>query len=404
MYLTGLDGDQISYATQASRTVTITCIDVAQRCKIQADILPRNYNHTEEKLYLGTNDQNTVYALGKSHQGFTVHVQFKLKYQYFDRLRDSVARVPSKVVSRIVPDGFPPTLDSYLNESLDLKPFEDNLSLKLCSNDQQDALKVMPISSCSKGEPPFLLTGPFGSGKTRLLALAAHISFRSLTSMHLLVCVQQHVSAGAFLSCFNDLASAKDVFVVQVVTESKYRLADYQPICKTVSQLQEMEERGHFARKKKVMVIATCSTANNLLYNEVFQPGYFTHIYIDEGAQMREPEAVAPLGFATEDTVLVIAGDQHQVCACVCVCVCVCVHTCTCTWVCGCTCTCVCLQINYVPRLVQLCLFLERSHRHVGCPCLWSRDCTKCTQRRLLTRGSGVTEPSQPTFAAILIS
>ena len=49
-YLTGLDGDQISYATQASRIVTI---DVAQGTKIQADILPRNYSHTEEKLYLG---------------------------------------------------------------------------------------------------------------------------------------------------------------------------------------------------------------------------------------------------------------------------------------------------------------------------------------------------------------
>ena len=218
-YLTGLDGDQISYATQASRFVTI---NYAQN-KIQADILPRNYSHTEERLYLGISDRkNKDLDWRKFHQGCTVHIKFELKHEYFDRLHDSVAKVPLTVVSRIVPDGFPSTIKLLLNEPLDLTPFEDDLSLKLCSGDQLDALKAMPISSCSKGEPPFLLTGPFGSGKTRLLALAAHISFRSLTSMHLLVCVQQHVSAGAFLSCFNDLASAKDVFVVQVVTESKY--------------------------------------------------------------------------------------------------------------------------------------------------------------------------------------
>ena len=307
-YLTGLDGDQISYATQASRIVTI---NYAQST-IQADILPRNYSHTEDRLYIGISDRkNQDLDLRKFHQGCTVLVKFELKYEYFDRLRDSVARVPLKVVSRIVPDGFPSTFNLSLNEPLDLTPFEHDLSLSLCSRDQLDALKAMPISSCSKGEPPFLLTGPFGSGKTRLLALAAHISFRSLNSMHLLVCVQQHVSAGAFLSCFNDLSSAKDVFVVQVVTENKFF---DQPFCATIRLLQEMANK--LANKKKVMIIATCSSTINLLYKRVFPRGYFTHIYIDEGAQMREPEAVAPLGFATEDTVLVLAGDQHQVCVC----------------------------------------------------------------------------------------
>ena len=100
--------------------------------------------------------------------------------------------------------------------------------------------------------------------------------------------------------------------------------------------------KDKLAKKKKVMIIATCSSTINLLNKRVFSRGYFTHIYIDEGAQMREPEAVAPLGFATEDTVLVIAGDQHQVC--VCVCVRACVRACAC----ACACVCVCELGRYV--------------------------------------------------------
>jgi len=39
----------------------------------------------------------------------------------------------------------------------------------------------------------------------------------------------------------------------------------------------------------------------------------FTHILIDEGAQSREPEAVAPLSLADKHTKIVIAGDHMQV-------------------------------------------------------------------------------------------
>ena len=46
---------------------------------------------------------------------------------------------------------------------------------------------------------------------------------------------------------------------------------------------------------------------------DLFSPGFFTHILMDEGAQAREPEAVAPLCLATKDTKIVIAGDSSQV-------------------------------------------------------------------------------------------
>ena len=44
-----------------------------------------------------------------------------------------------------------------------------------------------------------------------------------------------------------------------------------------------------------------------------YKPLPYTHILIDEGAQSREPEAVAPLGLADKHTKIVIAGDHMQV-------------------------------------------------------------------------------------------
>ncbi len=313
-YLVGLNGDQISYATQASRKVLLTIRDASTNTKVSADILPNNYSHTEEKLYLGFSDRfSDQAAFSAFSDGARVTVKFEINHQYFDRLRDSVDKIPSRVVSRIVPDGLQ-KIDPSATNRLKLYLHKEDLSPERCSEDQLDALQAMPITSSSRGEPPFLITGPFGSGKTRLLAVAAHISFRSSSIMKLLVCVQQHVSADAFLSCFNEFSDAKDVHVVQVVTDIKYNQVSSRydrPNCMTVSQLQE--KLYILNGKNKLMIIATCSTAINLQYKKVFRIGYFSHIYIDEGAQMREPEAIAPLGFATEDTILVIAGDQHQV-------------------------------------------------------------------------------------------
>ena len=311
-YIVGLNGDQISYATQASRRVTIMFKN-GDNIKYPADILSKNYHHTEERLYLGFNESAMRSHNVWSSQAVPVSVRFELKYQYFDRLRDSVRRVPKTVIPRIVLDGKQPSIKDSMPIYLD--QYKKELRLDLCSNDQLEALKA--TTSCTAGEPPLIITGPFGSGKTRVLALAAHVSLKSLqTPVHLLVCTQQHVSADAFLTCFNNDFTSEgfdDVSIVRVVTENTIPHDDQREFAKTVGELEQMSKARYFDQKGKVMVVTTCSTANTLLYKKVFPPGYFTHIYIDEGAQVREPEAVAPLGFATRETIIVIAGDQHQV-------------------------------------------------------------------------------------------
>lgn len=56
------------------------------------------------------------------------------------------------------------------------------------------------------------------------------------------------------------------------------------------------------------IVLTTCMTSRDL----GLPPGYFTHILIDEAAQMLECEALVPLSLATLRTLIVLAGDHMQ--------------------------------------------------------------------------------------------
>ena len=47
--------------------------------------------------------------------------------------------------------------------------------------------------------------------------------------------------------------------------------------------------------------------------SEVVPKDYFTHIIIDEAAQTRELETIAPLIIANNDTRIIIAGDSQKV-------------------------------------------------------------------------------------------
>lgn len=60
------------------------------------------------------------------------------------------------------------------------------------------------------------------------------------------------------------------------------------------------------------IVITTLVTS--LILTKLDIQGSFTHIFIDEAAQVLECEAIMPLGLASENTRIVLAGDHHQMC------------------------------------------------------------------------------------------
>ena len=310
-----LNGDRIAYAVQAAQDKEGVTLTYDGNTICTADILSENYSHIEEKLYIGF-DRDAVTKLNHSEcpvkpgpSDFSIHVSFKLKHSYFNNLQKSLDRLRLDIIQRLTPDyhSFQSHQPNFhMGTHPMYKPYE-----KLCSPDQLKALKT--ITLCPSSGPPILIAGPFGTGKTRVLAVAVQFLFERPTSsfVRVLVCTQQRVSADNFLETFLNLQQARNLGFAEA-----FLLRDYgfhnPKLKRYYRSVQNIEHHvSRHPQPHRMLIVTTCLTAPRLA--NFLRQNFFTHIFIDEGAQMREPEAVAPLCLANSNTMIVIAGDHHQV-------------------------------------------------------------------------------------------
>ena len=308
-----MSGDRIAYAVQATRRYGAVSLMYNGSKVCSADILQENYSHTDERLFIAFDSDSVLklspgicpFAVSVNDCEFQAYVKFELKHSYFADLRDSVDQISIGMITKIVPD---PTSFQHSIPPVDVSQFAND-----CSRDQLNALKA--IASCPSGGPPVVITGPFGTGKTYLLALAASYFFHETKarrrSARILVCTQQRVSADSFMSTYQkfDMKDNETLCIIRSYGQQDYHLKKFY---RSVNDFRQLIERSSHSAESNILAVTTCLTARRLAR---FVPaGFFTHILIDEGAQMREPEAIAPLSMADPvHTKIVIAGDQHQV-------------------------------------------------------------------------------------------
>ena len=314
-FLNGITGDQVAYATQASQgMINILSLGNVNICK--ADILRDNYNHIDEKLYIAFEVQEDQRLQGGFNEArlrgkvqFPVNVRFVLKHTYFRNLKYCVGHISSEVIEKIVP--LPSTFRVPPNTNLpDLTP-----SANLCSPDQLEALQA--ILTCPSEGPPNVIVGPFGTGKTRILAIAAKCFFDQARSCmqpaRILVCTQQRESVDNFYDHFHGLFGREEVGLEMIILRDygyRHVATEEKNIYKTIQSF--LHYRRFLNVQQNHLIMSTCLMVRELVRD--LGTDFFTHILIDEGAQMREPEAIAPLSLANPNkTKIVIAGDQHQV-------------------------------------------------------------------------------------------
>ena len=308
-YLKGMGSDEVAYATQSA----IYAVIELGKYGIQCDILRDNMNHAEEQLYIGFHKepvQNLLLHFNhKGKEPFTssgpLPVHFRLKFYYFRALKESVRNMQKDIISRILPSCSSFTSTENVGNS-SLVPYR-----KFCSLDQYEALKV--IASTPASGPPVLIAGPFGTGKTHVLAVAAHYllqqSILKKSRLAILVCTQQQTSADAYYAMYDNLTKVEEkISIVRLVpTYSSQRGMHI----KTVDGFKRAVGQTYIQNFQQHLIVTTCLTAKQIA--DVLPQWFFTHIFLDEGAQMREPEAVAPLCMANQNTKIVIAGDKFQV-------------------------------------------------------------------------------------------
>ena len=297
------DGDAMSYAQQASEHSNLV-VSLSNTKEIETEFYNSRFlkvnkrkDYPVEGFPIGlTEDQvdEILRFFNKKSRGYMgqVVVKFKLKYSYFNRLHKAIDNITPEVLKRIMPkhsSDFTDYCSSHTeNDASDPKKKHDiNLG-----KSQLQALQV--IQSCNSSKAPVLVIGSFGSGKTRLIARTAYEILQENPESCVLVCAHHQSSVHNFKRYyFKYLTKASNSKLICLTPGFRWN----EKITKELSNYN--------------LIVATFSTSLYLI--EYLSKGHFTHVLLDEGAQAREPETIAPLCLANENTKIVIAGDHKQV-------------------------------------------------------------------------------------------
>ncbi|XP_072734950.1 3'-5' exoribonuclease HELZ2 isoform X1 [Ciconia boyciana] len=173
---------------------------------------------------------------------------------------------------------------------------------------------ITGLATSSRQVPPLLIYGPFGTGKTFTLAMAT-MEILKQPNTRVLICTHTNSAADIYIrEYFHNYVTSGHPWAVPlriISTDRPINLTD--PITQMYCCLSPDQRSFRHPTQAEIdrhhIIITTSMLSKNLKVT----PGYFTHIMIDEAAQMLECEALVPLSYATFQTRIVLAGDHMQI-------------------------------------------------------------------------------------------
>ena len=313
--LEGLNQDQIAYLTQASEAAV--AVSQNRKQEVRMKILKENFNHCNNYLYVSFSPkfESTLSQIFSQQIGeggtyiMNVCIEFEVKHLYFNSLIKAVNDIRQVIIKRIVPSrkDFLPfsTIDEQLRQ----------LMLQISTLiDKDQSLALMKILTCNSMSPPLLVNGSFGTGKTRILASAAYYLVlqgrQTGRPTRILVCAHHQATPDTMVQKYFGPMLIKNPGSFELIRltsfshhlDRKHNFKKYYVV---------FEELSDSLKQSQFLIVAT--TYNTSASLKMYGKGFFTHILLDEGSQIREPDAITPLCLASPNTKLVIAGDTCQV-------------------------------------------------------------------------------------------
>ena len=308
------DGDTLAHAKQASGSSLIT---VNEQCVVRAKHVRAKHPdimQSDAIIIAFNKEEHQRLREANKHKIFEAKVQFEIQELYFKRLRNSLKNLSPEIVQKLNPTD--DVIASYKEEYENSGSPPYYKSLKL-GYEQLNALSLILNSS---PDLPVLIAGSFGTGKTRLLARATYEIFKQRKdseSYRILLCAHHQSSVDTFVDYFGKMKKIRSkrfwpIKMVRVMANDSY----------VSSTREEYDDYGYYRSKHDLtindykhyeLVLTTFGTASSLPSKLCSRKGFFTHILIDEGAQIREPEMISALTLAGTETRIIIAGDHYQV-------------------------------------------------------------------------------------------
>ena len=195
-------------------------------------------------------------------------------------------------------------------ESFTFKSKLKELSRKL-NSEQVSAMEAILLS---KSVLPVIIAGPFGTGKTFLLSQAAEYLVKHSKTYHILICTLTNSAANVYLEHFHVAIPSHDGHKILRLLYKKRNFTPPGHLQKYFlydSSINAFHYPTESDAKDYHIIVTTLGLAQELLKLKL--TNHFTHIFIDEAAQMTVPEVMMALSLASNTTKVVMAGDHMQV-------------------------------------------------------------------------------------------
>ncbi|XP_048354826.1 helicase with zinc finger domain 2 isoform X2 [Sphaerodactylus townsendi] len=190
----------------------------------------------------------------------------------------------------------------------------EQVQLQRANRKQSQALSfITGQASGVRQVPPLLIYGPFGTGKTFTLAMAT-LEIIKQPQARVLICTHTNSAADIYTrEYFHDyVASGHPGATPLRIKYVDRSIKTTDPITLRYCCLSANQDSFRLPTREELdrhqIIITTAMLSPELGVSA----GYFSHILIDEAAQMLECEALVPLSLATLQTRIVLAGDHMQ--------------------------------------------------------------------------------------------
>ncbi len=236
-----------------------------------------------------------------------VKAHFDISHLYFHRLHEAISYAENDEIL----DKLLPTKESFSSGSqprIQLKGKLRNFQI-----DREYQLKALSQMLSCNPRAPYLILGPFGTGKSHILA-AAVATLLTSHSNKVLVCTHLNRGAdGLYKSLQMQMGyeyTRSNVLRLVPTQEALEQLRLKSPYSALAVRGTTVSQLAHFP-----VILSTFVTAMHVrtMETEGEMTLHFTHILIDEGAQSREPEVLGVFSLADRSTRVVIVGDNKQV-------------------------------------------------------------------------------------------
>ncbi|KAL3877847.1 hypothetical protein ACJMK2_035491 [Sinanodonta woodiana] len=243
----------------------------------------------------------------KAKDVLTIELQFQMNRLFFCRMHFAIDQLNNTEI--VFPDV--PKINPLRNERHILK-----VSSSVLNEDQMKAVRHI-VAERSGYTPPFIMYGPFGTGKTETIAQAAMVLLKEQPTSKILICAQSNSAADLYITKHFDIFIKKSNITVSLrrVYYKERRVYTVAPEVKKYCILSPDSSYFESPTKEDILShrIVIVTLAESLVLTSMGLQGNFTHIFIDEAAQSLECETIMPISLANENTCIVLAGDHMQI-------------------------------------------------------------------------------------------